>query len=209
MADNVTIATVGGNRDVATDEVAAVHYQRFKVGFGVDGAFADASTAAPFPAQLRDSDGTDVTLSSKLGSTGETAPATDTAASGINGRLQRIAQRLTVDLTEVSQHHLVCSSGTNATSIKSSPGTVKAVHVYNKAAYPIYVKLHNTTGSPTPGSGVVTTIGCQAGLPRDYTIARAGRSFASGIGMTVVKDITDTGTTPVELSDAVIEVDYE
>lgn len=40
-------------------------------------------------------DGTDTGLSAKLGSLTETAPASDTASSGINGRLQRIAQRLT------------------------------------------------------------------------------------------------------------------
>src|SRR4051812_7181237 len=34
-------------------------------------------------------------LQSKLGIASETAPTTDTAAAGLNGRLQRIAQRLT------------------------------------------------------------------------------------------------------------------
>jgi hypothetical protein len=36
-----------------------------------------------------------------LGPTNETAPASDTAASGLNGRLQRIAQRLTTMLTGI------------------------------------------------------------------------------------------------------------
>lgn len=40
-------------------------------------------------------DGTPVDLSALLGATTETAPASDTAASGLNGRLQRVAQRLT------------------------------------------------------------------------------------------------------------------
>lgn len=34
-------------------------------------------------------------LESQIGATNETAPATDTASSGLNGRLQRVAQRLT------------------------------------------------------------------------------------------------------------------
>jgi hypothetical protein len=40
-----------------------------------------------------------ITQSSQLGSLTETAPATDTASSGLNGRLQRVAQRLTSILT--------------------------------------------------------------------------------------------------------------
>lgn len=38
---------------------------------------------------------TEATLDARTGSLTETAPATDTASSGLNGRLQRIAQRLT------------------------------------------------------------------------------------------------------------------
>ncbi len=43
-----------------------------------------------------------------LGPVTETAPATDTASSGLNGRLQRIAQRLTTALTGI-----VLAAGTN------------------------------------------------------------------------------------------------
>lgn len=43
----------------------------------------------------KENDGSDVGLAAKLGSVTETAPATDTASSGLNGRLQRVAQRLT------------------------------------------------------------------------------------------------------------------
>lgn len=56
------------------------------------GAIADAAVAAGVPgtqsAKLR-------AISRDLGALTETAPATDTASSGLNGRLQRIAQRLT------------------------------------------------------------------------------------------------------------------
>jgi len=50
-----------------------------------------------------------VTLSTedvaKLGSLTETAPASDTASSGLNGRLQRIAQRLTSLITLLTDQH--------------------------------------------------------------------------------------------------------
>ena len=41
------------------------------------------------------------TIDTDLGSTSETAPASDTATSGLNGRLQRIAQRLTTMIEDV------------------------------------------------------------------------------------------------------------
>ena len=49
-----------------------------------------ASTEATLATRLSESD-----FDTKAGSLTETAPATDTASSGLNGRLQRIAQRLT------------------------------------------------------------------------------------------------------------------
>lgn len=41
------------------------------------------------------------TIITDIGATNETAPASDTAASGLNGRLQRVAQRLTTMLTGI------------------------------------------------------------------------------------------------------------
>jgi hypothetical protein len=49
-----------------------------------------AATEATLGARLSEAD-----FDTKIGSLTETAPATDTASSGLNGRLQRIAQRLT------------------------------------------------------------------------------------------------------------------
>jgi hypothetical protein len=51
---------------------------------------AGAATEATLATRLGESD-----FDTKVGSLTETAPATDTASSGLNGRLQRIAQRIT------------------------------------------------------------------------------------------------------------------
>ena len=40
-------------------------------------------------------------LDTDLGTTSETAPASDTATSGLNGRLQRVAQRLTTLIEDI------------------------------------------------------------------------------------------------------------
>lgn len=49
MADNVETTPGSGGAVLATDEIAGVHHPRTKVGFGVDGAYADVSAANPLP----------------------------------------------------------------------------------------------------------------------------------------------------------------
>ena len=93
MADNVTLNAGSGGAVVAADDVSSVYYQRVKLDAGGDGvstpilAGEGAATSS-----LRVDLATDGTV---IGAVTETAPATDTASSGLNGRLQRIAQRLT------------------------------------------------------------------------------------------------------------------
>lgn len=95
MADNFNFSE-GTGRTGAADEIGGVLVPRVKMIHGADGVNdGDVSESNPLPTQLRDSDGTDVGLSAKLGSVTEAAPASDTASSGLNGRLQRIAQRIT------------------------------------------------------------------------------------------------------------------
>lgn len=53
-----------------------------------------SATALPLPTGAA-TDANQATANGRLGDLAETAPATDTASSGLNGRLQRIAQRLT------------------------------------------------------------------------------------------------------------------
>ena len=89
MADssiNVLPSVDGASVPVSTDLIAGVHHQKQKVTWGPVGT---ANHTA-------DVDGQRIPVGgAQIGATNETAPATDTAAAGLNGRLQRIAQRLT------------------------------------------------------------------------------------------------------------------
>src|SRR3954467_11087345 len=67
----------------------------FTPGSGSTGAAKDIAGVLYPKVIATESDGTDTAVGPKLGSVTETAPASDTASSGLNGRLQRIAQRLT------------------------------------------------------------------------------------------------------------------
>lgn len=116
MTDNASVNTNTGatgatNISVATDNIGGVDYQRVKATFGIEGVATDVSATDPFPViqtgtpALPTGAATEVTLAAvaasvdglegQVGALTETAPATDTASSGLNGRLQRIAQRLT------------------------------------------------------------------------------------------------------------------
>ena len=94
MADNVAI-TAGTGTSVASDDIGGVQFQRVKIALGADGAHdgdldpGSAAAAASLPVTASTED------VARVGIITETAPATDTASSGLNGRLQRIAQRLT------------------------------------------------------------------------------------------------------------------
>lgn len=116
---------------------------------------------------------------------------------------------LTVHTPKVSATHVVAAATTNAASIKASAGNLRGLSFYNNAAYPIYVKFHNTAGTPTAGSGVVRTFGVQAGTQCDIAIPGGGIAFATGIGLTIVRDLADAGTTATAASDCVGEIYYE
>lgn len=91
MADNITV-TPGSGASVAAENIGGVLYQRVKVTLGDttpnDLAFGAAAAAASLPVTQSTED------VARMGSLTETAPASDTASSGLNGRLQRVAQRL-------------------------------------------------------------------------------------------------------------------
>jgi len=61
-----------------------------------------------------------------LGALTETAPSTDTASSGLNGRLQRIAQRLTSALTALAATPQAVAATNRSTTIATG-GTAQAL----------------------------------------------------------------------------------
>jgi hypothetical protein len=126
---------------------------------------------------------------------------------GVQGTPGGAAQ--TVQDFSVSTAHLITAATTNPTSVKGSAGRLRSVHVFNKSDVPIYVKFHNTAGAPTAGTGVVYTVGVQAGVRVDHVLPGGGRAFATGIAFTTVTGIADTDANAVALNDASIEVCYE
>lgn len=110
---------------------------------------------------------------------------------------------------EVSAYHVVGAGSTNAASVKAAAGKLRGFSIFNASDVPIYLKFHNTAVVPTAGAGVVRTFGIQAGVERNITLPGGGLAFATGIGITVVRDLADAGVTPTVANDAVGEIFYE
>ena len=100
MANNISVKdSSGATQVVKTTDTAGVHTPHHNVdNFPATQAISAASLPLPTGAATETTLGTRLTESdfdTRTGALTETAPGTDTASSGLNGRLQRIAQRLT------------------------------------------------------------------------------------------------------------------
>lgn len=156
-----------------------------------------------------------VTVSQDTTTIAGSAPGTAGSASTNVISIQGVAGMTPVQTTTVpatsgglSLYHVVSAGSTNAANIKASAGQVYGVSIYNAATYPVYVKLYNTAGTPTAGTGVIQTFGCQAGTETNIQIA-AGIPYATGIGITITKGIADNDGTAVLANDCVVEVYYK
>lgn len=100
-----TETILGGTeaKPIHGDLIGTAFAQLVKLDAGADGVSAPVNAAAPLPVVQTGTPGlptgaaTEATLAAGNvleGAVNETAPGTDTASSGLNGRLQRIAQRL-------------------------------------------------------------------------------------------------------------------
>jgi len=111
----------------------------------------------------------------------------------------------------LSKFHLVSAATDNATNVKGSAGQVYAITAFNLNASARYLKFHNTSGTPTAGSGVTDTFmipGNTAGAGLVLNIDK-GIAFGTGIGITLVTGIADNNTTAVAASEIVINIYYK
>lgn len=116
---------------------------------------------------------------------------------------------LTVHEPKVSAYHFVSAASDNAASVKASAGNLRGLHIYNNGAVPVFLKFHNTAGTPTAGASVARTFGIQAGTSCNLTFPGGGIAFATGIGITCVTGAADAGTGNTSASAVVGEIFYE
>lgn len=103
--------------------------------------------------------------------------------------------------------HFVSAATTNTANVKASAGRVLGWCLANTTAAWKYVKLHNTTGTPTAGAAVVQTIGIPPNGMAQMSIPQ-GLAFATGIGMSAVTGAADSDATATAANDIVGDIFY-
>lgn len=111
-------------------------------------------------------------------------------------------------------NRLIAAGTTNATLVKTAPGSVAGGQVSNVAAYAVFLKLYDSVTIPTAGAGTPKmTIGIPpafTGSLGDFGIGpNQGVPFLSGIGFTITKLSADADTTVLVAGDAIINLFYQ
>lgn len=127
---------------------------------------------------------TQLSQNTLIGAVTETAPASDTASSGLNGRLQRIAQRLTSLLTATTDRtqKTQLTDGTN-------DGTVKASSIPPLKTDTAFVVTNSPFSYTNITTAVTTTIKSGSGMLHTITI----NTTANGT-LTVYDNTAGSGT---------------
>lgn len=124
ITTNVGIAQLDGNSIALGAGAADSGTQRVILASNSPATLpTGAATEATLATRLSESD-----FDTKVGALTETAPASDTASSGLNGRLQRIAQRITslIALLPTALDAFGCFKVGHGKTIKTVSGTLTA-----------------------------------------------------------------------------------
>ena len=110
---------------------------------------------------------------------------------------------------EILTYHRVSAGSGDAVSISAVPVVVRAVRAFNKDTAVCFVKLHDAASAPTVGAGVAYAVGVQAGTANpDPRLSGGGKAFAVGLGLSIVREVTDAGTTGVTAASVLVEIEY-
>ena len=184
MADNVTIPATGTGDAVpvvATDQIGTAHHQLVKIEFGVLDSATMVSASNPLPVVQTGTpalptgaalDATNTANGVLIGAVLETAPVSDTASSGLNGRLQRVAQRLSSLIAL-----LPASLGQ-----KTSAASLAVVVASDQSAVPV-------SGTVTANAGSGTLAVSAASLPLPTGAATTAKQPALGTAGVASADV--------------------
>lgn len=98
---------------------------------------------------------------------------------------------------------------TNATSVKTSAGTLFALIASNTAASPRFIKLYNKASAPTVGTDVpVLTIPIAASATAQIDLGTLGYRFATGIALAITGLAADSDTTAIAANEVKVLISY-
>ena len=141
-------------------------------------------------------------------------PTTD----GVAGVPVNVAQAATLTMNIApsaaqgasTYHKLIATNSTNATSVKTSAGTINALHVSNTnsgASY--YLKIVNKASAPTVGTDVpvFTFLIPPAGL-RTIDCGASGIRLSTGIAYCITLNPADNDTTVIPANEVIVNLSY-
>lgn len=108
----------------------------------------------------------------------------------------------------LSTYHLVSAGTTNLVNVKASAGQLMGWYVYNSNASMRKLCFHNTAGTPTAGASIFFTLPIPGGSAANVML-ETGIAFGTGIGISTVTDLADSGTTAVAANDLNINLFYK
>lgn len=187
-------ATPAGTNNIGDVDVLTINGVAPAFGTGVRGATVQRVTIATDDVVPASQSGT---WTVQPGNTANTTPWIVTDSPATSGGL--------------SKFHLVSAATTNATNIKASAGQVYSITAFNLNASPRYVKFHNTAGTPTAGTAVTDSFlipGNTAGAGMVINIDK-GIVFSTGIAITTVTEMADSGTTAIAANELLINIYYK
>lgn len=201
MADNLTIKDgAGASKVLAAKDVGSVYYPRHIVvastGTAID--FDTYLTALNNYLQSIDGhvdglEGFVDGLETLTGGVTETAPTTDTASSGLNGRLQRIAQRLTSLITLLTRSATIddiadvtLNNGSETSLVGADSSRREAIIVAGKANT-VEIRI-GKTGQVGAARGVPIQPGQSITLTTTAAIYGFASAASQTVAITLLKD---------------------
>ena len=111
---------------------------------------------------------------------------------------QAISGSVTATPATPSASNINSAATTNATSVKSTAGTLYGVTASNVGAGAAYLKLYNKASAPTVGTDVpVLTIPIPASSVQNIKFGTAGHRFTTGIALAITNLAADSDTTAI------------
>lgn len=111
--------------------------------------------------------------------------------------------------TAPTPSNISSAASTNATSIKTSAGTVYSITASNTGAAAAFVKLYNKASAPTVGTDVpVLTIPIPASGIVNIPFGTTGHRFATGIALAITNLAADSDATAVAAAQVKVLTSY-
>lgn len=109
-----------------------------------------------------------------------------------------------------SYHKLISANSTNATSVKTSNGSINALHVSNtNATAYAYLKIYNKASAPTVGTDVpVFTFAIPPAGIRTIDCGTSATRLSTGIAYALTLNPADADTTAVPANEIIVNMSY-